>query len=297
MNSVRLQRFLAIYGHRSFGRAAAELHITQPALTKSIQLLEEALGVKLFERTASGVVPTIYGEALSLHAKVIEAGMKNAVREIATLSGAIKGEVTVGVTPSVAADLVPRVFLRLQKERPGITLNLIEGLMEQHVPALRRGELDLVIGGWVRGDHPDLTTEILMRDQVLIFAGEDHPLAEMAEVPWKTLFDYPWVMPSHTQFWVHSVEQAFAEHGLKAPTAAAVTNSAGFIRAMLLRNLYLSALPARLLVNETRSGRIIALNVKGLDVGFDVTISYRTQGVRLPAFNYFMDILHKVCEA
>src|SRR3712207_6617489 len=125
MNSVRLQRFLAIYEHRSFGRAAAELHVTQPALTKSIQLLEEELNVKLFERTASGVVPTIYGEALSLHAKVIEAEMKNAAREIATLSGAIKGEVTVGVTPSVATDIIPRAFLKLQKERPGIKLTIL----------------------------------------------------------------------------------------------------------------------------------------------------------------------------
>ncbi|MGZ8310473.1 MAG: LysR family transcriptional regulator [Allosphingosinicella sp.] len=297
MNSLRLQRFLAIYEHRSFGRAAAELHITQPALTKSIQLLEEELRVKLFERTSSGVVPTIYGEALSLHAKVIEAEMNNAAREIATLSGAIKGAVTVGVTPSVAADLIPRAFLRLQKERPGIALTVVEGLMENHVPALRRGELDLVIGGWVRGDHPDLTTEMLMRDEVFIFAGEDHPLAEMAEVPWNVLLDYPWVMPPHSQFWVQSVEQRFAERGLKAPASSAVTNSAGFIRAMLLRNLYLSALPGRLLVNETRSGRIIALNVMDLNVGFDVTISFRTQVVRLPAFNYFVDTLRKVCEA
>lgn len=295
MNSVRLQRFLAIYQHRSFGRAAAELHVTQPALTKSIQLLEDELRVKLFERTASGVVPTIYGEALSLHAKVIEAEMKNAAREIATLSGAVKGEVTVGVTPSVAAELIPRAFLKLQAERPGIQLTILEGLMEHHVPALRRGELDLVIGGWVRGNHPDLTTEVLMRDDVLVFAGEDHPLAEAARVTKEQLFDYPWVMPPNSQFWVHSFEQAFAAHGLKPPQPAATTNSPGFIRAMLLRNLYLSALPARLLINETRGGRIIALPVEELEVGFDVTLTYRTQVVRLPAFNIFVEMLRSSC--
>jgi DNA-binding transcriptional LysR family regulator len=295
MNSVRLQRFLAIYEHRSFGRAAAELHVTQPALTKSIQLLEEELNVKLFERTASGVVPTIYGEALSLHAKVIEAEMKNAAREIATLSGAVKGEATVGVTPSVAADLIPRAFLKLQKERPGIKLTILEGLMEHHVPALRRGELDLVIGGWVRGNHPDLTTEVLMRDDVLVFAGEDHPLADLAEVKMDQLYDYPWVMPPHSQFWVNSFEQAFASQGLAAPQHAATTNSPGFIRAMLLRNLYLSALPARLLINETRGGRIIALPVKELSVQFEVTLTYRTQVVRLPAFNTFLEMLRSVC--
>ena len=297
MNSVRLQRFLAIYEHRSFGRAAAGLNITQPALTKSIQLLEEELGVKLLERTASGVIPTIYGEALSLHAKVIEAEMKNAAREIATLSGAIKGELTVGVTPSVATDLIPRAFLKLQQERPGIMLRVVEGLMEAHIPALRRGELDLVIGGWVRGDHPDLTTEVLLHDEVLIFAGEDHPLAELAEVNWESLYDYPWVMPPQSQFWVLGLEQMLASRGLKAPPATAITNSAGFIRSVLLRNHYLSALPARLLINDTRSGRIVALAVKDLDIRFDVTMTYRTQLARLPAFNYFVETLRSVCEA
>lgn len=297
MNSVRLQRFLAIYQHRSFGRAAAELNVTQPALTKSIQILEEELKVRLFERTGSGVVPTVYGEALSLHAQVIEAEMRNAAREIATLSGAAKGEVTVGVTPSVAADLIPRVFLKLQKERPGITINVIERLMEHHVPALRRGELDMIIGGWVRGDHSDLTTETLMRDEVLIFAGEDHPLAELVSVPWTSLFDYPWVLPPHSQFWVQALEQAFAQRGLQPPEPAATTNSAGFIRAMLLRNLYLSALPARLLINDTRSGRIVALSVDDLSVGFDITLTYRKHVVPLPAFNYFIETVKTVCAA
>lgn len=297
MNSVRLQRFLAIYEHRSFGRAAAQLNITQPALTKSIQLLEEELGVRLFERTSSGIVPTVYGEALSLHAKVIESELSNAAREIATLSGAVKGEVRLGATPSVAADLIPRAFLKLQKERPGIAVTVIEGLMEHHVPALRRGELDLVIGGWVRAHHPDLTTELLMSDEVLIFAGEDHPLAELSEVPWSTLFDYPWVMPPRTQFWVQGLEQAFAAKGLGLPQPAATTNSALFIRSMLLRNLYLSAVPARLLVNETRSGRIIALAVPDLEVRFDVTLTYRTQVARLPAFNYFVETLKSVSQA
>jgi hypothetical protein len=64
---------------------------------------------------------------------------------------------------------------------------------------------------------------------------------------------------------------------------------------MLLRNLYLSALPARLLINDTRGGRIIALPVKPLSVQFEVTLSYRTQVVRLPAFNIFLETLRSAC--
>ena len=295
MNSVRLHRFLAIYEHRNFGRAAAELHITQPALTKSIQQLEDELGVQLFERSAQGVTPTMFGEALLVHAKLIEAEFKNAKREISTLSGAIKGEVKVGVTPSVATDLVPRAFLKLQKDRPSVTLTIVEGLMEHHVPALRRGELDVVVGGWVRENHADLVSEHLMRDQILIFAGEDHPLAELNEVGWSSLFDYPWVLPPSSQIWMQRLEAAFAERGHKLPHASATSNSAGFIRSMLLRNLYLSALPARLLINDTRGGRIVALSVSELDVGFEVMLTYRQHAAHLPAFQLFVETLRSVC--
>lgn len=295
MNSVRLQRFLAVYEHRSFGRAAAELHVTQPALSKSIQLLEDKLGVKLFERTAFGVMPTIYGDALSLHAKAIDAEMKTAEREIATLSGAMKGEVTVGVTPSVAADLIPRAFLKLREERPGITLNVVEGLMEHHVPALRRGEIDLIVGGWTRGSHPDLTIEGLMRDRVVVVAGKDHPLARRASVQMAELLDYDWVMPPHSQFWVHAFENAFAPLGRPAPEPVAVANSPGFLLATLATEGYLTVLPEALVAREVARGEVVELVVEGLDIGIDITATFRSQVVHLTAFNVFLRQLKELC--
>lgn len=295
MNSVRLQRFLAVYEHRSFGRAAAELNLTQPALSKSIQLLEEKLGVKLFERTAFGVMPTVYGDALSLHAKAIDAEMRTAEREIKMLSGVVKGEVTVGVTPSVACDLIPRAFLKLRADRSAITLNVVEGLMEHHVPALRRGELDLIVGGWTRGSHPDLTVEGLVRDRVVVVAGKDHPLARGTRVTMAELVDLDWVMPPHSQFWVHAFENAFASVGLQAPEPAAIANSPGFLLAMLATGGYVTALPDALVARDTARGDIVELSVEGLNIGFDITATYRSQVVHLTAFNVFLRLLKEMC--
>jgi len=295
MNSVRLARFLTVFEQRSFGRAAVELHVTQPALSKSIQLLEEELRVKLFERTASGVVPTIYGEALSLHAKAIEAEMKNAEREIATMSGAVKGEVTVGVTPSVAADLVPRAFMKLRADRPGIALNIVEGLMDHHIPALRRGELDLVVGGWTRGNHPDLTVEGLMRDRLLVIAAPQHPLAGTRNVTLADLTEHAWVMPPHSQFWVTAFENVFVPAGLTAPEPAAVASSPGFLIEAVLTGAYLTILPEALVLRQIEAGAVVALDVAALDIGFDVTVTYRTRVVHLPAFNFFLRLLKELC--
>jgi len=295
MNSRRLRHFLAVYEHRSFGRAAEELHVTQPALSKSVQLLEEELNVKLFERTVSGVVPTVYGDALSSHARAVEAEMTNAAREIAMLSGAAKGEVKVGVTPSVAADLIPRTFLEMQEERPAIILEVIEGLMEHHIPALRQGELDVVIGGWVPGVYPDLETEFILSEEIQVFAGAGHPLSGKGPVPLEKLLEHPWVMPPSTQFWRHSFENTFISRGLQPPAPCAVANSSSFIRAMLLHDRYLSALPARLLIADQHSGTILPLETPEVDVRIEITATYRKRDVHLSAFNIFMSTLKTVC--
>ncbi|MBA3895563.1 MAG: LysR family transcriptional regulator [Sphingomonadaceae bacterium] len=295
MNSVRLQRFLAVYDHRSFGRAAVELHVTQPALSKSIQLLEDELKVKLFERTASGVVPTVYGEALSLHAKAIEAEMRNAVREIATLSGAVLGDVTIGVTPSVAAELIPRAFFKMRAQRPGITLTVHEGLMEQHIPALRRGELDMIVGGWIRGSHPDLTVEGLVRDRAFVVAGPNHDLAGAGPVTLAALLMHQWVLPPHSQFWLHSFENAFLSTGMQPPTPAAVANSPGFLLAAVQTGDYLTVLPEALVAREVSAGGVVLIDAPDLALGIDITVTYRTSVVHMTAFDAFLRLLKELC--
>ncbi len=296
MNSRRLQHFLAVFEHRGFGRAAEELHVTKPALSKSIQLLEEELNVVLFERTASGVVPTLYADTLALYAKAVEAEMRNASREIARLSGAMKGEVKVGITPSVAAYLMPRTFLKLQDERPSITFNIVEGIMDHHLLALRQGDLDFVIGGWVPGVYPDLATEVVQRDDVRVFAGAKHPLAGKKNVPLKSLLDYAWVLPPPTQFWLQLFEKSFVSQGLQPPIPNAVTNSPSFIKATLLDHKYLSALPARSLNNEVQFGEIVALPVAEMAIAIDITVSYRKRDEHLTACNMFIAALKTACQ-
>jgi DNA-binding transcriptional LysR family regulator len=291
MHSRRLRHFLAVYAHRSLARAAEQLHVTQPALSKSIQQLEEELRVALFERTPLGMIPTRYGEALQLHARAIEAEMQNAAREIAALAGTSGGELTVGVTPSVATSLVPRAFLAVRAQRPGIRLNVVEGLMENHVPALRRGELDLVIGGAPRERAPDLQTELVQKDAIRVYARAGHPLAGATHVLPESLLEYPWVLPPSTQCWLADLDRVFAVRGQPPPAPAAVTNSAGFIRSMLLGGDYLTALPSQLLALDGEAGPIVPLAVAGLSLRVEILATSRARAMRSPAFEALLSAL------
>lgn len=294
MDSRSLKRFLAVYELGSIGAAAEALHLSQPALSKSIHQLEEQLGTRLFERTPVGVVPTIFGETLSLHAKVIETEIRNAVREIQTLTGATKGEMSVGVTPSIAAHIMPRVALKMHEERPGIHVKVIEGLMEDNIPALRLGELDMVVGGWTQGMHADLVTEPVIQDEARIFCSARHPLAGK-KVSLQTLCDYPWAMAPYTQFWLDMFEKAFVARGLNPPMADIVANSALFIREVLLGNEFLTFLPAQLLVRDVEQGLIVPLATERISAPINIMACYRERAVHPSAFNVVLSTLKEVC--
>ena len=117
VDSRRLSYFFTVYQLGSIGHAAETLPLTQPALSKSIRQLEQELGCELFERTPSGVVPTVFGEALAHYARTIAAEIDNAKAKIAELRGGDTGEVRIGVGPSIAVNMMPMVTRQVHAER------------------------------------------------------------------------------------------------------------------------------------------------------------------------------------
>jgi DNA-binding transcriptional LysR family regulator len=295
MDSRRLRHFLTVYEHGSVGRAAEVLNLTQPALSKSLHQLEDELGVKLFDRTPLGVVPTVYGRTLSHHAKVIQSELHSAERELAHLTGARKGEVIVGIGPSIATRIMPEATMRLHAERPGIQLTVIEGLADDHIPALRRGEIDLAIGNWPLVSDPNLAAETLMSDDVVVVAGARHPLAGKT-VQLAELLEYPWALPSRSQIWRAQLDELFVAKGLAPPPPRVVAaNAAAFLRALVQHGDYLSFLPRQVVALEERAGAAVALRVPEIHIRCDINVTYRERGGVTPACQALIAILEDLC--
>lgn len=248
LESKRLKHFLTVYELGSIGQAAEKLLLTQPALSKSIRLLEDSLGVRLFDRTTLGVVPTVFGKALALHAKAIEAQVRHAEAQIANLRGLAAGQVSVGVGPSIATTLMPLATERLRGRQLDVELVVTEGLVDDLVPALRRGEIDIAVGSWPRTPEPAFTSEVIATDQICVFAHKDHPLVGQ-RVGRAQLVEHSWVQPPASQRWRQLFDEQFFESGLPAPKPAVVTNSATYLKALLREQGYLSFVPG-LLVPE-----------------------------------------------
>jgi DNA-binding transcriptional LysR family regulator len=300
LDSRRLRYFLAVYDLRSISEAAEKMYVTQPALSKCIRQLEEDLQVKLFERTPVGVAPTVFGELLAQHAKVIRSEMRHAELEISNLRGAVKGHVAVGVGPSIAGNLMPAATQRLRKERPGIRLTVMEGLVDQLIPSLRRSEVDLAIGGWPRVADSDLTAEVLTYDSVYVVCGPRHPLAGRERVELGDLLEFPWALPPESQRWRQLLEETFLAQGLSPPSPAVVSNSAVYIRTVLLTSQFLSYLPLQILPAQSRPMDLVPLNCEALTRRVEVTVTYRERAVLSPAAQAVLasirEVLHESAE-
>lgn len=291
LESRRLRHFLTTFELGSIGQAAEKLLLTQPALSKSIRQLEDELGVRLFDRTTIGVVPTVFGNALAMHAKTIEQQVRQAEAAIAGLKGKAKGIVSVGVGPSVATGLMPAATVMLRKLQPDIEINVVQGLVDELIPALRRGELDVAVGAWPLVSDPAFSTEILLRDRIEIVACADHPLAGRS-VSLTDLLRYPWALPPATQRWRQTLDELFYAQGLAPPKPTVTSNSATYLIALMRRSDCLSFLPRQTVVNE---GGLTTIRVADLPAFEpDVSMTYRERSLNNPAKMEVIQVLRAV---
>ena len=121
-----LRVFVAVLEHRSFRKAAAVLHLSQPAVTKAIAGLEETLGFALFDRVAHGVEPTVHGRSFAPRAAAIFDELRRAAQDLTLLSSGAQGSLRVGTVPMPAIPFLPVAISRLVDAHPGVFLSVIE---------------------------------------------------------------------------------------------------------------------------------------------------------------------------
>jgi DNA-binding transcriptional LysR family regulator len=190
---------------------------------------------------------------------------------------------------------MPLATEALRRTRPGIRLTVIEGMVDTILPALRRGELDLAVGAWPRVADSDVTADTLMHDRVCVLAAPRHPLARKREVELSELLDFPWILPPPTQRWRQILEETFLAKGLSPPVPSITSNSASFIRTVLLDGASLSFLPLQSQPSRiARNAALVALPVEGLSRDVEVTISTRERAVLAPAAQAFVAVLREV---
>lgn len=236
-----LRVFVAVLEHRSFRKAAAALHVTQPAVTKAIASLEEMLGVKLFDRSANGVEPTVHGESFAPHATAIFGELRSAAQQLAIVSSGAKGTLRVGTVPMPAAGFLALAIKRLVDAHPSVFVSVVEGRELDLGERLRKREIDLAIVRLELFDaRDDLRTDTLFEESLCVLAGRNHVLANRHRVTWKELLNQAWVLPPADSFFYKYVRRTLDRLDLELPRHSVESISIHVQYSMVLHGSMLS---------------------------------------------------------
>jgi DNA-binding transcriptional LysR family regulator len=193
MQIGHLRCFLAVAEQRHFTRAGRELGLAQPSVSSQVRRLESELGSELFHRMKGNVTLTPAGEALLPFARRILTDVDAASSELRESGAQVRGRLSIGATPSLAATLVPPVLARFHSAYPAVDLVLREAGSGDLVTALEEGALDvaLVI---LPVRHDVLETQPLLREELVLALARTHPLAKRRTISVADLRDVPLVM-------------------------------------------------------------------------------------------------------
>ena len=191
-----LRVFVAALEHRSFRKAAAVLHLSQPAVTKAIASLEDTLGVQLFDRVSNGVEPTVHGRSFAPRAVAIFDELRRAAQDLSLAQGGTHTSLRLGVVPTASVPFLPMAVKRLVDEHPGVFVSVVENTEAGLMDSLRKRDIALAMVRLSQLDaNDDLQLHTRFEDALCIVAGKDHPLASQSVLTWPQLLQERWVMP------------------------------------------------------------------------------------------------------
>lgn len=181
MEMHQLRYVLAVAKAGNFSRAAELCHVSQPSLSQQIQKLEDELGERLFSRLKRRAVPTAAGEALVQRASRILAEVDAAKRDVADASQLLRGSVNIGVLPTIAPYLLPKILVPLGKDCPGIEVTIQENTTAELLNKAAACEIDLAIISLPIADGR-FVQETLFSEELFLALPPGHRLAKKTTV-------------------------------------------------------------------------------------------------------------------
>jgi DNA-binding transcriptional LysR family regulator len=239
-----LHILLAVAQAGSMSRAADRLAISHPVISKTIADLEDALNVRLLDRTSQGTEPTPYGRALLSCGTLVFDELRRSVQEIAFLSDPTVGELRIGSAAPYVEGLLPAVIARLAERYPRIKLHVTDTDAVTLCGMLRERKLDFVIGrvpSSIFGE--DLTSEFLFDERLHVVAGVTSPWARRRRITLAELCGEPWLMPDSDNIAMALISEGFRSAGLTPPVPQVVSNSVTLRVRLIETGRFLGVLP------------------------------------------------------
>ncbi|PXA67174.1 LysR family transcriptional regulator [Cryobacterium arcticum] len=251
MNLDQLQSFSTVARLGNFTRAAENLHLSQPSLSRQIAALEQDLGAELLQRARGGTTLTAAGESLLPLARRMLADAESVRRELAELAGLQRGRVRLGATPSLCISLVAEVLNVFHAAHPAIDLHLSEQGSRRLLDELARGELDLALINTSEATEVDRfsVTPLLVEELVLISSAGHPPVTTRRTIALASIADLPQIVFSASYELRSTTDAAFRAQGL-TPTVVLEGAEMDAVLRFVERGLGVAIVPAMVLIDR-----------------------------------------------
>ena len=227
-----LHLFITVAEMGSMGKAAERLGISQPAVSKAIADVEHTIGVRLLDRTVTGVVPTAYGRALLKRSMGAFDELRQGIKDMEFLADPRVGEVRIGCPEAIASGLLVKVLDQFSTQYPRVKVRVSSAdNMLNELWQVRDRQVDLLLGGVIPKlfAEEDLEAEILYDDRPFIVSGSNNRWAHRSKIEFEELLEEPWLLPGEGFF----LTEAFQSRGIAVPKFG-VTSHSVYQRILLL---------------------------------------------------------------
>lgn len=293
-----LHVLLAVVQSGSIAKAAEQLAISQPVVSKVVADLERVLGVRLLDRDRHGAEATIYGTALLKRGIAAFDELKQGVKEIEFLKGASGGELRLGASGVMAEGLLPAILNRLRRDHPLLRVDITQAFAGLPLyRELRDRNVDLIVGRMTLPlEDDDLEAEVLFNDPLLVVVGPHNPLLRRRKLELHQLIDEPWILPQAGAART-VIEETFAACQLRLPQPTVVSSSLALHEAMLATDPLLAIWPASVLLWGARRHAVRALRVTLPDLPRPVGIVTLKRRTISPLAQLFIDSAREVARS
>ncbi|MEJ8848506.1 LysR family transcriptional regulator [Variovorax rhizosphaerae] len=257
----QLSLLAAIDRHRTLGRVAAEMRLSQPAITKALHEAEDIFGSRLFERTSRGLVPTPSGEAVLHYARRWLAELEATSRVLTSLGAGQSGRLRLGLTQQVPQRLLSAALTHLLDRTPRMAVMTREGTTDELVAGLVARELDCAIGRSYDGDATGLVQEAIYEQApCLVVCAKSVKRLSRGPLDWARMAQLDWILPPPNTPMRRTYNAIFVGAGVQPPLPMLETTSIRSIEMVLRTEPNAVSILARDVVAEmARSGHCAAL--------------------------------------
>lgn len=294
MKLNQIKALIAIAETGSIRAAARKIGLTQPALSKNLQALEEELNVRLVHRTARGVNLTTFGQTILTRGRGIAIEFERLREEIEQMRGAQNGTLSIAMSPSPAMLLLPPAMTRFRQAFPSIQVSLCDGVYPKTLQLLREGLVDMSVGA-----HPPLAkstlsefqVETLYENKLVVTCRKGHPRANAKSLT--ELLDCEWLIHGPTEGPSSLHTPAFRANGIPLPNPVVVSESFISSLSLLENSDVLCVLPERLIAHLSLAGRLTALKLHEPMPDWDVSLITRVQSPLTPIAKKMVEIFRR----